>query len=240
MFKQSQNSHSWPPPFTIKKSKRAKNIILKICPVNGLMITTPWWCQDNINQIINDKREWIEKELSKIKHLSENDEFPPQYLSFLGETQNWQLSYIPQTRQQIKIRQLSPQHLSIYGNLDEEKKLKAQFKKWIINHAKTILTAKTLIMSKKTKLPFSKVVIRQQKTQWGSCSSTKVIHLNYHLLFLPVELIEYVIIHELSHTQYLNHSSQFWQLVKYHCPHYQMLRNLLKNALQYIPRWLMT
>lgn len=57
---------------------------------------------------------------------------------------------------------------------------------------------------------YNKVFIRNQKTRWGSCSSKNNINLNIKLVKLPKELIDYVILHELVHTQIKNHSKNFW------------------------------
>ncbi len=57
---------------------------------------------------------------------------------------------------------------------------------------------------------FKKVSIRNQKTKWGSCSAMNNISLNVNLVRLPVELTDYVILHELVHTRIKNHSKEFW------------------------------
>lgn len=75
----------------------------------------------------------------------------------------------------------------------------------------------------------SQVSIRGQKTRWGSCSSIAGISLNWKLLAAPLEVIDYVIIHELAHIRHLNHSAKFWDLVSEVQPHWRNSRRWLKE-----------
>ena len=76
---------------------------------------------------------------------------------------------------------------------------------------------------------YGKVSIRRQKTRWGSCSSQNNISLNQNLLHLPNELIDYVLLHELTHTRVKNHSPSFWNELEKVCPSAKEKRRLLKT-----------
>ena len=65
-------------------------------------------------------------------------------------------------------------------------------------------------MAKIHNFKYARVAIRNQKTKWGSCSAKNNINLNINLVRLPDELRDYVILHELVHTRFKNHSKKFW------------------------------
>ncbi len=74
-----------------------------------------------------------------------------------------------------------------------------------------------------------RVTIRNQKTRWGSCSAKGNVNFNYQLYYMPRELMDYVIIHELAHRQHMDHSAAFWQEVEQYCPDYKECRQRLKK-----------
>ncbi|EKP95827.1 SprT family zinc-dependent metalloprotease [Thermaerobacter subterraneus] len=76
------------------------------------------------------------------------------------------------------------------------------------------------------------------KTRWGSCSAGRHVRLSLKLLFLPPELVEHVLIHELCHTVHLNHGPAFWALVERHDPRAAQHRRQLRAAWSYVPAWL--
>ncbi|MCU0680470.1 MAG: M48 family metallopeptidase, partial [Planctomycetes bacterium] len=74
-----------------------------------------------------------------------------------------------------------------------------------------------------------KISIKNQGTRWGSCSSKGNINFNYKILFMPKEMSDYIIVHELCHLKELNHSKNFWNLVAKFIPDYQKIRQDLKR-----------
>lgn len=74
-----------------------------------------------------------------------------------------------------------------------------------------------------------RVTVRSQKTRWGSCSSQGSISLNWRLLAAPLPILDYVIIHELAHLRFQNHSKQFWALVAQFDSHYKYHRKWLRQ-----------
>ncbi len=83
--------------------------------------------------------------------------------------------------------------------------------------------------TKALKVDVKGLKIKNLKSKWGSCSSKHNININIALIFAPLEIIEYVVIHELCHIKYFNHSKAFWNLVNSVCPNYKKAKIWLKK-----------
>ena len=75
-----------------------------------------------------------------------------------------------------------------------------------------------------------RISIRAQRSRWGSCSSKKTLSFNVRLALLPIELVEYVVVHEVCHLREMNHSPAFWKLVETAIPDYRKRRAALQRV----------
>lgn len=75
-----------------------------------------------------------------------------------------------------------------------------------------------------------RVFIKNSKSRWGSCSSAGNLNFNYKLIFLPPEVLDYVVVHELCHLRHFNHGPEFWAAVAEVLPNHKELRRLLRLA----------
>lgn len=96
-------------------------------------------------------------------------------------------------------------------------------------YSKDFLRERVEYFSQKMQLDFQELKFRKMKSQWGSCSSKKVITLNSELLKLKREHIDYVVVHELSHLVHMNHSREFHDFVDKFLPNSKILRKELKQ-----------
>lgn len=76
---------------------------------------------------------------------------------------------------------------------------------------------------------YNRVSIKNTTTRWGSCSSLRNLNFNYKLAFLDQQLLDYVVVHELCHLRYMNHSKQFWAEVEKILPEYKQLIQRFKT-----------
>ncbi len=95
---------------------------------------------------------------------------------------------------------------------------------FVVNHLWTLaakeLGSLTLQLASQHQLRVARVVVRNQRSRWGSCSPRRTISLNWRLIQAPAWVRDYLIIHELMHLREMNHSARFWQLVETACPSY--------------------
>jgi len=75
---------------------------------------------------------------------------------------------------------------------------------------------------------YTALTIRNQRTRWGSCSSTGALSFNWRLLLAPAPVLDYVVWHEACHLRLMDHSAEFWTLVARHCPSYGVHRRWLR------------
>ena len=76
---------------------------------------------------------------------------------------------------------------------------------------------------------YGRITMRNQKTRWGSCSSEGNLNFNCRLLFVPDRIVDYVVIHELAHRRFMNHSKAFWTEVEKYMPDYRQQRKMLSR-----------
>jgi predicted metal-dependent hydrolase len=76
---------------------------------------------------------------------------------------------------------------------------------------------------------YTSLTIRNQRTRWGSCSSTGAMSFNWRLLLAPEQVLDYVVWHEACHLRVMDHSPSFWSLLCEHCPGYDIHRRWLRS-----------
>lgn len=95
--------------------------------------------------------------------------------------------------------------------------------------AKRTLPGQLLALADRHGLNVTRVTIRNQRSRWGSCSSSGAIALNFRLLQMPPSVREYILLHELMHLRHPNHSRRFWRAVQAVCPGFRDAERWLKK-----------
>lgn len=217
----------WPPPYHLKVSARARRLQLKIDHC-GLVVI----CPKNISRedallFLNSNRAWVLKHLDQIQ-VSTSSFIWPEEICFPALDQRFGITYRWNTKR-MSMRTLTNGNLQCALPRKDPYLFKQGFRRWLLRQARPWLLNKLSALSDYYGLPYKKASIRCQKTRWGSCSQNKDISLNAQLIFFPKAVVDYVIIHELCHTIYMNHSKEFWSMVEAYQPDYRQSIKQLKK-----------
>lgn len=210
-------------PHSIIRSKR-KSFGLEICEEGKLILRVPEKATNaEINEVLESKKQWILKKTAiakSKKKIAYNFDNTDIYF-FLGK--QYPVTFVKQ-KQSV--------------NFDGEKFLIAQSQ---IDNAQTVMTrwykakAKKLAIhlvekyTDKLGIAHKQVKISSAKTRWGSCSSRKNININWRLVLAPLQVMEYVVAHEVAHLKYMDHSIKFWNTVEKLQPDYKLYKDWLKE-----------
>ena len=130
-------------------------------------------------------------------------------LCFLSEKASWIRMQQGKMQEREKMRQQARIHL----DAAQEKELRER--------AKSVLAQRTAYFARQVGATYGRITVRDQKTRWGSCSQTGNLNFNFRLILAPLEVLDYVVVHELCHRRQMNHSTQFWQEVAQVLPDYR-------------------
>ena len=212
----------------VKKSKRAKQYWLK-ANVSEIYLIAPTVNYEitQVMRFLDSKKEWILKTSEYYERVRSNyveANLKSGTISFLGKRYNLQIT------KDIAPSVIVSDNLSkITFHVTDRRKYKDDLKQWYFEQTRRIVSERLdLIRIRNPSLPaYNKVSIKNQRSRWASCSENGNLNFNLILAALPIEIIDYVIIHELAHLIELNHSNDFWNIVKMTDPEFQTHRKLL-------------
>ncbi|GAB4415364.1 MAG: SprT family zinc-dependent metalloprotease [Bacteroidia bacterium] len=186
-----------------------------------LFVRTP---TGKINQATRDfldaRSDWILRKYRQFKVLNDTRsrfwvQWPAQLPLLMGRPA--QVSFQTGPRRWV---QYSDEHLVITHRPGEAVPPEDVLYWGLRSLAREFLTQRTRQLARQTQLDINEVRVKDIRSKWGSCSNQRNINLNWHLIFLPIHLIDYLIIHELMHLREMNHSTRYWQWVETYCPDY--------------------
>lgn len=232
-----------PIPYTIKISRRARRVSLRITQADGLVVVIPvGFDERRVPRILAEKADWIirtQKRMCRLPHPVTPElaqPLPAQiHLPSTGET--WRVEYVPSKTRGITLTQPGQNTLRLTGAVGSRSLCGTALRRWVNRKAKSILPSALTGMAREMGFTIGGITIRNQRTRWGSCSRLKSISLNQKLIFLSPEIVRYVMLHELCHTRVMSHSRKFWELVAGYDPAYRKKIKVLQEAMKYLPVW---
>ncbi len=228
------------PDYQLRVSRRARHSRIKVTPLGEVVVVIPVGMDPaRVPQLLRQKQAWLQTVLERVAEQHRvapaSRSLRPDRIELMAIDEIWQVTYANHSEQKPVVT-LSEQSLILNSTLSTQTHA-THLRAWLQQRARQVLPAWLRQTSEEVGLPFSKVQVRGQKTRWGSCSSRRTISLNRNMLLMPAATVRYLFIHELCHTRYMNHSSQFWQLVAAYMPEYKQHENRLREATHSLPLW---
>ena len=214
---------------TIQRKPRMKHLYLRITPDGVVVSANRRTKLADIEAFVYSKSAWLRKHL-KVQEIDQEKRkiITGNEVYFKGDA--WVLQCNEEVSVQIPSIALEAKTLTLTlpkpSSQEERQRLLDGFYN---EYAITEITPLVDRWSKRMNLYPSKIGFRRAKRRWGSCSSQNALSFNYYLMKLPLPLIEYVVVHELSHIQEKNHSMRFWALVEQFLPNYKELIEALRE-----------
>ncbi|WP_316898465.1 SprT family zinc-dependent metalloprotease [Pseudodesulfovibrio indicus] len=227
-------------PLTVRANPRARRVLVKLVPGRGLEVVTPKrFDPAQVPAILEDKRGWIERTRDRLlaagTDLSGALPELPNVIHFRAVDRMIQVDYVDRPG---RVRVLeNAARLQVSGPVEDRAAILDGLRGYTVRKAREILLPWLERASRETGLAYSALRVRRQKTRWGSCSARGTISLNAKLLFLPPELVDHLLLHELCHTKHLNHSKAYWACVASFQPDFERLEREVSRGGQYVPAW---
>ena len=225
--------------FAVRESARARRLSIKVYPRGRVEVVVPKRTRAaEVEAFVRANRDWIRDTREAFAKEHPPEPFAlPQIIELTGVGLRYRVRYERRRDAKTVRYRSSGSQLVLSGRTGDDAKCVAALKRWLSSVARTELRPRLESLSARTGNPFSSMHIRGQRTCWGSHSCNGTISLNYCLLFLEPEQLNYVLLHELCHARHMNHSRRFWALVRRFEPDYRHLDRGLNSAWKQIPGW---
>lgn len=218
----------------IRNRKRKRNISLEISGPDLVIVRAPVRARSSdIQQVIEQHQDWINDHLQRFQNreLQLGIKGGVWQLPYLGKLYPLHMNYYAdKKRDQIDFRDGAFTYHT-YGSpqdIDDEQ-IKKTILKWYKKELEEIVSHRTKEIADQLNTDVKNIRIRKARSVWGSCSSEGNLSFNVALMMVPIEMIEYVVIHEVCHRIHPHHQKSFWRCVERFDPEFQTHRRWLKT-----------
>ncbi|MGI9262298.1 MAG: M48 family metallopeptidase [Woeseiaceae bacterium] len=240
LFNADQEQPGQAPGFSVRKSKRAKRLSIKVYPRGRVEVVVPnRTSARTVKEFVAENVEWIDRARDSFaEHYTPEAFALPNMINLPAIDRTVIVRYRPEPDAKNVRYRFSNGILNLSGNTGSEKHCVDALRRWLSGVARKEFEPRLRALAAVTGTPFEKMHIRMQRTCWGSRSSSGTVSLNLCLLFVSPALLRYLLIHELCHGRHMNHSKRFWKMVSQHEPRYRALDRQLGESWKDVPAWL--
>lgn len=219
---------------TYKESKKDISILIEY-QIGVTVVAPPHTSDEQIAAIIKKKAPAIYKQLRKLSEIKP-EESSRQFKSgekipYLGR--QYRLKVIKDDSltdchiqfHQGKFTAKVPNH---FNDTERIQSLNHLFKKWYIEMGAKKLKQRLKLYENKLNLSPSQLIVKEQEKSWGTCTPSGNIHINWRIFTAPMRYVDYILVHELCHLKYMDHSDDFWNLISSLIPDYEDRKEWLR------------
>ena len=219
----------------IRVSARARRLSIRVYPDARVECVVPPRARPReIEAFIATHREWItSRRAMALRNRPEPQPFPPATIDLRMSGEQWQV-HVATHGGSARVRESAAEILHLSG---PSAKMRVALRAWLLRAARTRLEPRVAAIARAMGVNYLQISIRRQRSRWGSCSARGTISLNCCLLFQRPEVVDYLLVHELTHVKHMNHSVRFWQAVERHCADWRALDRELVQGWRHVPRW---
>jgi predicted metal-dependent hydrolase len=226
----------------VRLSHRARRLSVRVFPDARVEVVVPPRARPReIEQFITAHREWIDaKRAHALANRPAPEVFPPDHIDFAATGERWRVHFAAGNGAVRVVEDGDPgdaiRMLRIAGDA-RPAAVRRALRAWVMRAARERLEPRVAALAASSGVRFARLSIRRQRSRWGSCSVRGTISLNACLLFQRAPVVDYLIVHELTHVKHMNHSPRFWQAVEAACADWRALDRELVRGWRTVPRW---
>ncbi|HSK48533.1 MAG TPA: SprT family zinc-dependent metalloprotease [Coriobacteriia bacterium] len=229
------------PEYSVRTSARARRVRLSVTPRHGLVVTVPERFSGDVPSLVASKREWAERALAHVAEkrallLAGPEALLPHQVELRSLGIVLPVEYRATASPTVSAR-ASAGGVLVSGDIDDAEKCLEALRRWLARTAKAELPRRCTELASEHGIQPRTIAVSSARTRWGSCSARGKVMLNRNLIFLPPELVDALILHELAHLRVLDHSPRFWSLLATLDPQVLEHRARLKKASDLVPVW---
>ena len=226
----------------IRKDRKTVGIVVE--PTGTVKVKAPLDLSDTkVQDIVDKKKDWIAKKIAKTQQIKKP--VPKIQEPVSGESILYKNTYykllIHKKAKKSEIK-LIGRNLNVYVHTKDESQLPGKVKELLIEWYKEksyqYLEQRITRFAPYLGVQPKELQIRELKNRWGSCTGSENLIFNWRLIMAPISVIDYIVIHELTHLKEPNHSEQFWLIIESILPSYKKWKDwLFFNGLSLDLRW---
>jgi predicted metal-dependent hydrolase len=216
----------------------------------GLVVSAPRWVPlYEVDRSVHEKTDWILKKLQETRDRHQRmesariDWCDGASLPFMGGELVLQLdprqavSAVLSAPEAAEDASGTPRHVLQLGlaHSASSAQIRDAAQAWLMRHAKRLFEERLNHYAPRLGVSWLRMSLSSAGTRWGSASADGSIRLNWRLIHFKLSVIDYVVVHELSHLRVMDHSPRFWETVRTIVPDYAELRGQLKDEM--VPKW---